>query len=79
VRLAGSVPPAVAASAISALLDLKDRLLVEAALAEVISLVAGHLDVLPVRGGARPQGCGHGCAALLGPTRLQSAATAAHA
>jgi hypothetical protein len=42
------VPPAVAACAISALLDLKDRLLVEAALAEVISLVAGHLDVLPV-------------------------------
>lgn len=48
VRLADSVPPAVAASAISALLELKERLLVEAALAEVISLVAGHLDVLPV-------------------------------
>ncbi|KAI8464574.1 MAG: hypothetical protein J3K34DRAFT_114028 [Monoraphidium minutum] len=48
VRLASFVPPSVAASAISALLELKERLLVEAALAEVISLVAGHLDVLPV-------------------------------
>lgn len=47
-RLASNIPPAVAASAISALLELKERLLVEAALAEVISLVAGHLDVLPV-------------------------------
>ena len=47
-RLAGSVPPSVAASAIAALLELKERLLVEAALVEVISLVAGHLDVLPV-------------------------------
>ena len=49
-RLASTVPPAVAASAISALLELKERLLVEAALAEVISLVAGHLDVLLVGG-----------------------------
>ncbi|GBF90113.1 hypothetical protein Rsub_02821 [Raphidocelis subcapitata] len=48
VRVAASVPPSVAASAIAALLELKERTLVEAALAEVISLVAGHLDVLPV-------------------------------
>lgn len=48
VRVASSVPPSVAASAIAALLELKERMLVEAALAEVISLVAGHLDVLPV-------------------------------
>ncbi len=49
-RVASSVPPSVAASAIAALLELKERMLVEAALAEVISLVAGHLDVLPVGG-----------------------------
>lgn len=48
VRVASSVPPSVAALAISALLELKERVLVEAALAEVINLVAGHLDVLPV-------------------------------
>ena len=49
IQVASSVPPAVAASAISALLELKERVLVEAALGDVISLVAGHLDVLPVR------------------------------
>lgn len=47
-RVASSVPPSVAASAIEALLELKERLLVEAGLAEVIALVAGHLGVLPV-------------------------------
>ena len=47
-RVAASVPPSVAASAISTLLELKERMLVEAALGVVISLVAGHLDVLPV-------------------------------
>lgn len=50
-RVAAAVPPSVAASAITALLDLKDRVLVEAALGDVIALVAGHLGVLPVRGG----------------------------
>lgn len=46
-----------------ALLELRGRLLVEAALEEVVSLVAGHLDVLQVsRRRPRP------CAALLAAT-----------
>ena len=46
-RVAAAVPPSVAASAVAALLELKERALVEAALSEVIGLVAGHLDALP--------------------------------
>ncbi len=47
-RGVGIVPPAVAASAIEALLELKDLQLVEAGLQEIVSLVASHLDVLQV-------------------------------
>ncbi|WIA16763.1 hypothetical protein OEZ85_013414 [Tetradesmus obliquus] len=47
-RLVGAVPPATAAAAIEALLELKGRLLVEAALEEVVSLVAAHLELLQV-------------------------------
>lgn len=49
---------------LQALLELKGRLLVEAALEELVSLVAGHLDVLQARpqwegtpGGGRGGGC----------------------
>lgn len=49
-KLSAAVPPAVAAMAIEALLELKERVLVEAALEEVVSVVASHLDVLQVGG-----------------------------
>ncbi len=43
--------PSATPAMLQALLELKGRLLVEAALEELVSLVAGHLDVLQ----ARPQ------------------------
>ena len=49
-RVPSSVPPAISAAAIEALLELKDMLLVEPGLEEVVSTIASHLDSLQVRG-----------------------------